>query len=54
LPLADATFDLAGASGGHDGELGPSHDNVHLSDAITELLRRTAAEHHHQIIDEQP
>jgi hypothetical protein len=54
LPVADATFDLAGTSGGDDGELGPGRINVHLSDNIAELLRRTIAKRHHQIIDEQP
>jgi hypothetical protein len=54
LPVADATFDLAGASGGDDEELGLSRVNVHLSEDIAELLQRTAAARHHQIIDEQP
>jgi hypothetical protein len=36
--VADATFDLAGASGGDDGELGHDHDDADLSDAVTNLL----------------
>jgi hypothetical protein len=54
LLVADATLDLAGASGGNDGELGHDCDDAHLSDVVTELLRCTTAENRHQIVDEQP
>jgi hypothetical protein len=52
--VADAISDLARVSGGDGGGLGPSRIDVHLSDNIAELLRHTAAERHHQIVDEQP
>jgi hypothetical protein len=52
--IADTISDLAGASGGDGGGLGPGRVDVHLSDDIAELLRRTTAKRHRQIIDEQP
>jgi hypothetical protein len=52
--VADAISDLAGASGGDGGGLGPGRVDVHLSDDIAKFLRCTATERHRQIIDEQP
>jgi hypothetical protein len=52
--VADAIADLAGASGGEGGGLGPSRIDVRLSDTIADLFRRTATERHRQIITEQP
>jgi hypothetical protein len=54
LTVADAISDLAGASRGDGGGLGPGRVDVHLSDDIIELLRCTAAKRHRQIVDEQP
>jgi hypothetical protein len=52
--VADAIADLAEASGGEGGGLGPSRFDVRLSDTIANLYRRTAAERHRQIDAEQP
>jgi hypothetical protein len=52
--VADAIADLAGASGGDGGGLGPGRVDVHLSNNIAKLFRRTTAERRRQIIDEQP
>jgi hypothetical protein len=52
--VADAIADLAGASGGDGGGLGPGRINVHPSDDIAELFRCTAAKRHRQIDAEQP
>jgi hypothetical protein len=52
--VADAISDLAGASGGNGGGLGPGRVDVQLSDNIDEPLRRTAAEHHRQIVTSSP
>jgi hypothetical protein len=52
--VADAIADLAGASGGDGGGLGPCSIDVHPSDDIAEIFRCTAAKRHCQVIDEQP
>jgi hypothetical protein len=52
--ISNAIADLAGASEGEGGGLGPSRIDVRLSDTIADLFRHTAAERHRQIIAEQP
>jgi hypothetical protein len=52
--VADSIADLARASGGDGGGLGPSRVDIHPSDDIAKLFRCTAAKCHRQIINKQP
>jgi hypothetical protein len=52
--VADDITDFAGAPGNAGGKLAHVCDTVHLSDDVSDPLRHTATDPHHQIVADEP